>query len=251
VSIVVELVSTSAVLPVDVYLANVDLLEFADLSVISSSELTRANRLSRHADRQRFLLGTVLMRVVAAEALGCAPRSVVLDRQCERCGRHHGRPRIAGSCLQLSLSHAGKLAAVACTMEARVGIDIEVVRGLGYRELVGRVCNETEAEFVTSAGDFGAYWTRKEAVQKAVGTHGVVPDMNQIHVSPPSELPSLLVVGSEALPCSMATVCPGPDYAGAVAVMTGAEVEYRIWSVTRLLAEAGEAGTARSPSRRA
>ncbi|WP_344814665.1 hypothetical protein [Microlunatus aurantiacus] len=80
------------------------------------------------ADRARFLLGAAMLRSAVGQQVGMRPEDVPVDRECESCGAWHGRPRVPGSSLHLSVSHAGLLVAVAMATAGAVGIDVERIR---------------------------------------------------------------------------------------------------------------------------
>lgn len=89
----------------------------------------------------------------AAEALACeATGALRVARLCPVCGSSaHGRPRLVGSPLEVSLSYAGDLVAVAWA-DGPIGVDLERLRSAG-----------------PSRGDLQE-WTRVEALAKAAGT---------------------------------------------------------------------------------
>ncbi|WP_188191186.1 4'-phosphopantetheinyl transferase family protein [Nonomuraea sp. SYSU D8015] len=77
------------------------------------------------ADRDRFVLGCAITRIVLGRHLGMPPADVPLRRDCPDCGRPHGKPRVPGDELHVSVSHSGRWVAVAITDVGRVGIDVE------------------------------------------------------------------------------------------------------------------------------
>jgi 4'-phosphopantetheinyl transferase len=155
-----------------------------------------------------------------AERTGTEPAAVRLDRSCDRCGEPHGRPRLPGTGLHTSISHSGHVVAVGLTASGPVGVDVEAMRDRDYEPLLGRVCRPEERPQVASAADFYAYWTRKEAVLKAVG-EGLRRPMNTVAVTPPGTAPALLALGDGTPPpCRLADVAAGPGYAGSVAVLS-------------------------------
>lgn len=103
----------------------------ADLSLrrwLSPHEMRRFVSYEGQADRARFLLGAVMLRSAVGQQLGIRPEDVPVDRECESCGAWHGRPRVPGSSLQLSVSHAGLLVALAMAVAGPVGVDVERIR---------------------------------------------------------------------------------------------------------------------------
>ena len=131
-------------------------LDQADLSLcrwLDPREIDRFLSYAGEADRARFLLGTALLRSAVAQELGTRPEDVPVDRECDRCGAWHGRPRVPGSSVQLSVSHAGLLVAFAMSLRGPVGIDVERIRD-------SRATVES--------------WTEQEARFKAGGSVGLV-----------------------------------------------------------------------------
>jgi 4'-phosphopantetheinyl transferase len=99
------------------------------LPLLDERERARYRGYAAEADRGRFLLGAALLRVAAAELLGRAPGSLVVDRRCATCGGWHGRPALPGYGLDVSVTHSGLLVAVAVTGSGRVGVDAERIGG--------------------------------------------------------------------------------------------------------------------------
>lgn len=92
--------------------------------LLDGREAERMDRMDRAADRGRFVLGAVLLRIAVAAATGVDPRSVTVERTCADCGGAHGAPRVAG--VRVSVAHAGPLVLVA-TADVAVGVDVESV----------------------------------------------------------------------------------------------------------------------------
>lgn len=128
----------------------------ADLTLrrwLDPRETDRFRNYESQADQARFLLGAAMLRWAVGQELGIRPKDIPVDRECDRCGAWHGRPRVPGSSLQLSVSHAGLLVAFALADGEPVGVDVERLRS-------SRATVES--------------WTRKEARFKAGGGAGLV-----------------------------------------------------------------------------
>ena len=128
----------------------------ADLTLrrwLDSRETDRFLSYESQADQARFLLGAAMIRSAVGQELGIRPEDVPVDRECDRCGAWHGRPRVRGSSLQVSVSHGGLLVALAMAVGGPVGVDVERLRS-------SRATVES--------------WTRKEARFKAGGGAGLV-----------------------------------------------------------------------------
>ena len=91
-------------------------------------EMGRFLSYESQADQARFLLGAAMLRSAVGQQLGMRPEDVPVNRECDSCGAWHGRPRVPGSSLHLSVSHAGLLVAVAMATAGPVGIDVERIR---------------------------------------------------------------------------------------------------------------------------
>jgi 4'-phosphopantetheinyl transferase len=186
--------------------------------LLTPTERGRWERFRREADRDRYLLATVLLKAAVARRVGLPASEVVVDRSCVRCGAPHGRPRIVGHPLEVSLSHSGEVVAVALSERGRVGIDIEVVAERRVESLLRFVCAPEERGLVGSAEAFTVVWARKESVLKAVGVGLRVP-MRQVSVTAPSQPPALVAYRGGTLLARMQDVRPSASYAGCVTVL--------------------------------
>jgi 4'-phosphopantetheinyl transferase len=161
--------------------------------VFDDTERTRWTRLRKHEDQQRFLVGCALAKTVAARYTGQKATAVRLDRTCTECGEPHGKPRVVGADLELSVSHSGDLIAVAAANGAPLGVDVERNDGRRDTEALARFILG-EAERPEAAADPRAFlraWTRKEAVTKATGDGLRVP-FTQVIVSGADEPPRVI-----------------------------------------------------------
>jgi 4'-phosphopantetheinyl transferase len=151
--------------------------------------------------RNRFLVGCALSRLLLGDLLGVSPTDVPLRRVCPRCGGPHGKAAPApgtGGDVRFSVSHSGDLVGVAVCRGADVGLDVEEAGtgtdlataapvALDARELAelnSRPPATREAAFLR-------YWTRKEAVLKALGV-GLRVSPALLRVSAPEQPPQVL-----------------------------------------------------------
>jgi 4'-phosphopantetheinyl transferase len=185
--------------------------------LLDEPERRRRAALRRPADRARFTVATVVTKLAAGRRLGLPAERVTVDRTCPDCGAPHGRPRLPGHELAVSISHSGGRTLVALTGGAPVGADVEQVVPLDLDQLAGQVLAAGE-----SAGtllDFFGYWTRKEAVVKATGDGLRVP-MTEVAVTPPGHPPRLLRYADRTdLTATLADLDAGAGYAAALAVL--------------------------------
>jgi 4'-phosphopantetheinyl transferase len=202
---------------------------------LTSTERGRWERLRRPADRERYLLATVVLKAAVARRVGLRASEVVVDRSCVRCGAPHGRPRVVGHPLEVSLSHSGDVVAVALSERGRVGIDIEVVAQRRVDSLLRFVCAPEERGLVTSDEDFTVVWARKESVLKAVGVGLRVP-MRQVAVTGPAQPPELLAYRGGTLLARMQDIRPGSSYAGCVTVLGTEPPDVRFTDAAEVLA---------------
>jgi 4'-phosphopantetheinyl transferase len=91
-------------------------------------------------------VGTALARLVLAAQLDRRPDRLPFDRTCPFCGAGHGKPRLAASGLDFSISHSGARLAVAVVREALVGVDVErLATDLGVDALARRSWRRTRS----------------------------------------------------------------------------------------------------------
>jgi 4'-phosphopantetheinyl transferase len=205
--------------------------------LLDATEQARADTYTRAADRSRFVLGAALLKLAVANANGVTGRAaagVVVDRECDQCGRPHGRPRVPCSDIHVSVAHSGDVVTIALTSLAPVGIDVEQRTGSPDPALVTRVLAPTER--LDAEPWFLAYWCRKESVLKATGAGLRVP-MTEVVVTAPDRSPGLLSYQGDVLPATMFDLDVGdPGYAGALTVLTAQPVQLRVDPADRLLA---------------
>jgi 4'-phosphopantetheinyl transferase len=126
------------------------------IEVLSDAERSRL-AIEPGGRAEAFLAGRALLRELAGELLGVDPAAVPLSAPCPDCGREHGRPRIIGSDLRVSLSHGADAVVTAAVGGARVGIDVESATAV-VADLAPLIPHPTLVG-----------WTRIEAVLKADG----------------------------------------------------------------------------------
>jgi 4'-phosphopantetheinyl transferase len=202
-------------------------------AMLDQFERSRADAYARSEDRSRFVTGAALLKLAVAEATGRARDDVVVDRTCDECGEPHGRPRISGSGLQVSVAHSGSVATVAITRAGPVGIDVERHAAGWTPELSRRVLAPSER--IDSEAEFLTYWCRKESVVKATGEGLRVP-LPEVIVTPPDRPPALLSYRGNAVPATMCDLEVGyPGYTAALTVLTSERVRVEVDSAAPLM----------------
>lgn len=200
------------------------------------------------AQRDRFVTGQALLRVVAAPLVGLSPDRVVVDRTCPRCGGAGGRPRVEGTNVRLNLSYAGTTVVLAVGPSSPrtvgVGVDVEPRRRAtamdrAEQDELARVALRPEErhrwESLPAAARGPAllrWWTRKESVLKAMG-HGLAVAPTTLRVAPPGRSARVVDWDPEATafglaaPVAIADI-DLPDCLGTVAALGVSSVRARV-----------------------
>ena len=193
------------------------------MALLDPVEQGRRTALRRPADRERFTLAAVLLRLAVSGATGRPPHDVRVERSCPDCGAPHGRPRLPGTGLHASVSHSAGRVAVALARAAPIGVDIEQVRPVGDLAALARTVL-SPAEPLRDPVDLFTYWCRKESVVKATGD-GLRARLAEVVVGPAAEPPRLVSYRGAPLPATVADVPAGPGYAAAVTVLAAGRLE--------------------------
>ncbi|GAA1198799.1 4'-phosphopantetheinyl transferase superfamily protein [Prauserella alba] len=208
--------------------------------LLTDVERERYGAYRKSDDRRRFLTGRVMAKTLVGERLGVPAADVVFDAACEDCDKQHGPPRLPGSTLRLSISHAGDRVGLALTDGAELGLDVEATTRHADDGLLDYALSDTERAAVADLADsdrtrsFFRYWTGKEALMKATGKGLRIP-LTSLTLSAPGEPIRLVSAAASTLdPATtrLAALQPGSGYDASVAVLTGDELEIteRWWS---------------------
>ncbi|HKN51049.1 MAG TPA: 4'-phosphopantetheinyl transferase superfamily protein [Amycolatopsis sp.] len=198
------------------------------MALLDDVEQGRFEAYRQDADKRRFLTGRVLAKTIAAERLGLDVSSVVFDATCEDCGKPHGRPRIPGADLALSISHSGELIGVAATPDVPVGLDVETANRRAEDSLIEYALSPAEQKSLSGltaeerSAAFFVFWTRKEAVMKATGKGLKIP-LQSITFSGHDEPARLISSGAPELDPARTRVADlkaSDGYRAAIAVLT-------------------------------
>jgi 4'-phosphopantetheinyl transferase len=201
------------------------------LVLLDADEQERFIALRQPIDRNRFLVACSLTRLALASYLDLAPAMIRISRTCPTCRRPHGKPRLtppAPAPIELSVSHSGNRIAVEFAWGRAVGVDVEQLRpDVPVDKLAWHVLTAQEAEQLRGVdgaertAGFLTYWTRKEAVLKALG-HGLAVDLRSFSVSGPGEPPQLSSWPPQPAlrtELSLHDLNPGTGYVGSLAVI--------------------------------
>ncbi|GAB3356702.1 4'-phosphopantetheinyl transferase family protein [Lysobacter tyrosinilyticus] len=138
-------------------------------ALLDMGELRRVHGRRLTVDRDQLALGYSLHRMLLAKVLGRDASEVAIGRDMKGC------PRLSGSSLSTSLSHADHCVAVAVATEGPVGVDIELTEHAPVvPEIAGRICHSSDTGIVALPGlarneALLALWVRKQAYLKAAG----------------------------------------------------------------------------------
>lgn len=202
------------------------------LALLDEVEQGRFEGYRQDIDKRRFLTGRVLAKTVTAERLSMAVEEVRFDATCDDCGKPHGRPRVPGAALMLSISHSGDLIGVAATAGTAVGLDVETATRRADDSLIEYALSPLERVAVSDLSPevrtmaFFTYWTRKEAVMKATGKGLKIP-LQSITFSGHDEQARLLSSGDAALDpdrTRLVDLKATEGYRAAVALLTTDEI---------------------------
>jgi 4'-phosphopantetheinyl transferase len=157
------------------------------LGILSPDELERAGRLRFERDQKYFIAARGILRIILGHYLGEDPHKIRFEYT------SNGKPVLAITPdydkLCFNLSHSCGLALYALTRDRNIGIDIEHVRDdVAYREIARKFFSRGEINSLESFQKekrnevFFRYWTRKEALLKAIG-EGISSPMKHFDVS--------------------------------------------------------------------
>jgi 4'-phosphopantetheinyl transferase len=192
---------------------------------LTDDEHTRAQRFHFARDREEFIVGRGVLRMLLAGYTRRAPRTIHF-----RYGLR-GKPELAiksnGHALRFNVSHSHGLALFAFTFVRAVGVDIEQVNpSIEIESLASRFFSAAErARLQTLPPEmrlqaFFNCWTRKEAFIKARG-EGLSLPLDQFAVTlAPDEPAAILSTAwdvSDAARWRVEALAPREGYIGAVA----------------------------------
>lgn len=196
------------------------------VDLLQPGERVRQAALRRLDDRQRFVTGCVLLRLLLGDVLGMDPAGVPLIRTCPTCGRPHGKPRLAENGWEFSVSHSGDRVGVALARWTPVGLDVERDAPAAAGELADLLLTEEEAQYLAGVpADLRAaailqVWVRKEAVVKAIGT-GLRTELTSFSLGSPLRPPTVTgaVAGISASEISVVDLSPGRRHVASLAAL--------------------------------
>lgn len=134
-------------------------------SLLTPEELDRGRRYRSADDRNRYLTGAALVRMLVGEVRGLPPSSLEISRVCADCDGSHGPPIVKGG-PYMSVAHSGDYVAVGLGFSP-VGIDLEQVSHRARQLLNSRFARRSRG-WLTGASDtcLTLEWVKAEALDK-------------------------------------------------------------------------------------
>jgi 4'-phosphopantetheinyl transferase len=212
--------------------------------VLSPPEQQNVERFRFQADRERYVIGRGLARVVLGRVLAAKPESLRFD--CNAFGKPFLVEALNAGRLQFNVSHSGDIVLVAVTAGRQIGVDVERIRDdVEIDDITERFFSSREQADLAALplherrDAFFRCWSRKEALIKARG-EGLSLPLHRFDVSVgPREPPLLLATRpdpAEAGRWAIQDVHVGAGYAASVAV------EGRDWKLKICHCGLGDAG---------
>lgn len=207
--------------------------------LLTADELTKAGRFRFAKDRNQFIIGRGLLRVLLGRYLAREPEQLRFRYS------SYGKPSLedgAQAGLQFNLSHSHQMALLAFTRGRNVGVDIEYMRpDVEFEQLAQHFFSPSECAVLLDVAPalrketFYNCWTRKEAYIKARGEGLSIPlDVFDVSLRPgePAALLQCREDPAEVARWSLHALIPGEQYAAALVVektREHAEQDIRCW----------------------
>jgi 4'-phosphopantetheinyl transferase len=204
--------------------------------LLAADEQVKAGRFRFAKDRNQFIIGRGVLRVLLGHYLAWAPAQIRFRYS------SYGKPSLEDGTqagLQFNLSHSHQMALLVFTWDRDVGVDIEYMRpDVEFEQLARHFFSPTECAVLLDVAPtlrketFYNCWTRKEAYIKARGEGLSIPlDMFDVSLRPgePAALLQCRENPAEVARWSLHALMPGEQYAAALAVeKTREHTEQRI-----------------------
>ena len=155
---------------------------------LTIAERERAERYRQTKDKNRFIISRSLLKHLLAEESGVDIAKITLEKH-----TNHKPYLPSDKSLHFNVSHAGDIALIAIS-KYEIGVDIEFIDNeFNYTEILPTVFSKEEMKLIHESKNkrhsFYKFWTRKEAIVKAIG-RGIddalikIPVINQLHTVP-------------------------------------------------------------------
>jgi 4'-phosphopantetheinyl transferase len=194
--------------------------------LLSEDERHRVKRFRFSKDQQAFVVRRGLLRKILGDCLSTDPKKLVFIYG------DHGKPEITNTFgnanVHFNQSHSGNLTLFALTLDQRIGVDIEFIHEVPELDQIAEIIlSEYEYSIFKKLSPkdkkeaFFYYWTRKEAITKAIGiglSHPPNSFTTSIAPGKPASLITLKMNKNEESSWLLQSLDLDPDYAAAIAV---------------------------------
>lgn len=144
--------------------------------ILSDDECDRANRYVFERDRRSYMIRRAILRMILGHYLDLRPEQITFRHN------RYGKPMLGTQDIFFSLSQSSGCAIYSFAQARQVGVDIERIRAVPDMEQIAkRSFSKAEYESYSSQTKnakqelFFKYWSRKEALIKAVGRGISIP----------------------------------------------------------------------------
>jgi len=170
-------------------------------------------------DRQRFVIARAALRLILGRYLSLPAREIALAYG------PNGKPSLAGAGPRFSVAHCEDLGLVALAEATELGVDVERLDPeLDVAPLIAHFASTQERADFAALGPqeqrraFFHWWTRKEALLKAVGSGLSLPlDGFDVSIAPRDARLAGTRIAELSGAWSLQDVSPAPGYVGALA----------------------------------
>lgn len=159
-------------------------LPFNWRKILSTEELSRADRFRFDEDKETFTIYHACKRIILAKYLKKLPHEIEISI------RDTGKPFLKNNELFFNLSHTKNVAIFAVTLHTEIGVDIEYIKKTNnFLEIAKRFFHQNEYKKLKNMPDaeqqdyFYLAWTAKEAILKATG-QGISAGLNSFWIAP-------------------------------------------------------------------
>jgi 4'-phosphopantetheinyl transferase len=158
---------------VHVWYALLDTITWDDDEInrlLSAEEKRKAAGFVFALDRKRYALGRAILKIIISDCLSVQPERISFRYN------QYGKPELQDSDISFNMSKSAGRAIFALTRNRSVGVDIEHIRDIPQMAQVARrFFSKSENESLCTYPEdilkkkFFLFWTRKEALVKAIG----------------------------------------------------------------------------------
>jgi 4'-phosphopantetheinyl transferase len=149
-------------------------------AILSEEEKERAGKFVFEKDRITYVVSHGMLRNILSEKILIPPSEIIMIN-----GKY-GKPSVNFPNCHFNLSHAADLFAISYSPYQPVGVDTEKYdRNINWETIAKSYFHKNEIEYInlsdsnTKSETFFTFWTRKEAILKAIGC-GIVDNLKEI-----------------------------------------------------------------------